>query len=182
MRKAHIILLFTLFVFGCANPINRVTSDSYTEICNKAMSKRQLNDAEQACYRALVNADWGNLGQELKSQKLYNLALIKRRLAKFQEAEDLMNQSLAIEEKLSPLSSLRIGRRQVELSVNLAAQGKWAEGSRSLERALPVAEQFEGQDRIWTSEVLRRYSDQLRKINQSDLASSFEKKASELVK
>lgn len=182
MKKIRIILLFTVFASGCANPINRVTSDNYAEICNKATSKGQLNDAEQACYRALVNADWGNLGQELKSQKLYNLALIKRRLAKFQEAEDLLNQSVAIEEKLLPVSSLRIGRRQVELSVNLAAQGKWAEGSRLLERVLPVAEQFEGQDRTWMSEVLRRYSDQLRKTNQPDLASSFEMKASALVR
>jgi len=26
--------------------------------------------AEQLCYRALVNVDWGNLGPELKSERL----------------------------------------------------------------------------------------------------------------
>ncbi|GFE62886.1 tetratricopeptide repeat protein [Geobacter sp. AOG2] len=180
MKNALIILLFTLLIAGCANPINRATSDNYAEICHIAMSEGQLDDAEQACYRALVNVDWGDLGQELKSQRLYNLALIKRRLAKFQEAEDLLNQSLTIEERFSQPSSLRIGRREVELSVNLAAQGKWTDGSRLLERVLPIAKQFEGQDRTWTSEVLRQYADQLRKTNQHDLASTFEKKASEL--
>jgi tetratricopeptide (TPR) repeat protein len=181
MKKVSIILLFSLLIPGCANPINRATSDNYAEICQIAVSRGQLNDAEQACYRALVNVDWGNLGQELKSQRLYNLALIKRRLGKFQEAEDLLNQSLAIEVKLLPLSTVRIGRREVELSVNLAAQGKWTEGSRLLERVLPIAKQFEGQDRTWTSEVLRKYADQLRKTtNQPNLATIFEKKASEL--
>lgn len=182
MKRAYIILFCTFFIAGCANPLNRATSDRYAKTCNEAMNKGQLEVAEEACYRALVNVDWGNLGPELKSQRLYNLALIKRGLAKFKEAEDLLNQSLAIEEKLSPPSSLRIGRRQVELSVNLAAQGKWADGSQLLDRVLPIAEQFEGQDRTWASEVLRRYAEQLRKTNQPELGSRFEMKASELVR
>ena len=124
----------------------------------------------------------GNLGPELKSQRLYNLALVKRKLAKFQEAEDLLNQSLAIEEKLSPPSSERIGRRQMHLSVNLAAQGKWANAVQLIERLLPMADQFKGKDRTMMSEILTHYAEQLRKTDQPDLASRFETKAFELAK
>lgn len=182
MKKTHFTLLFALCIMGCAHPINRATSDNYADICNEAVDKGQLDVAEQACYQAVDNVDWGSLGQGLKSQRLYNLALIKRRLLKFTEAEVLLHQSLVIEEKLSPPSSLRIGLRHVELSVNLASQGRWSEGSHLLERVLPIAVQFEGQDRSWTSEVLRRYAEQLRRTNQPDVASSFEKKASELAR
>jgi tetratricopeptide (TPR) repeat protein len=182
MRYRLINFLIILSVAGCANPINRVTSDNYARSCNDAKNRGQLEVAEQACYRALVNVDWGNLGPELKSQRLYNLALIKRGLAKFQEAEDLLKQSIAIEEKLSPLSKLRIGRRQVELSVNLAAQGKWSDGSQLLEQMLPMTNQFEGPDRKWTSEVLHLFAEQLRKTNQIELAKRFDDKSSELAR
>jgi hypothetical protein len=180
MKKVLIIFFFSFLIVGCANPINRVTSDNYAKTCEEAMNKGQLDVAEQACYRSLVNVDVGNLEPELKSQKLYNLALVKRGLAKFSEAEELLRQSLAIEEKFSPPSMLRIGRRQVELSVNLAAQEKWTDGSQLIERVLLIAEQFKDQDRIWVCEVLRRYAEHLRNTNQPVLASRFEKQAVEL--
>ena len=128
---------------GCvSNPINRTTSDNYAETCTVAEQQGNLKVAEEACYRALVNADWGNLGDELKSEKLYNLARIKRQLAKFSEAESLLQESLKIEESKSATINIKIGRRLVELSVNLAAQGKWEEGSVSLEKVMTIFNQY----------------------------------------
>jgi hypothetical protein len=80
--------------------------------------------AEEACYRSIKNVDWGNLGPELKSQRLYNLARIKRQVGKFGEAEVILKESLAVEESVSGKDSLKTARRLVELSVNLAAQEK----------------------------------------------------------
>jgi len=49
---------------GCANPFNQATSIRYLEQCYEADKNGHLDIAEQACYRALVQVDWGNLGDE----------------------------------------------------------------------------------------------------------------------
>lgn len=181
MNAVRITLLAgALALAGCANPINRATSDDYAETCSTAEKNGRLQVAEEACYRALVNVDWGNLGPELKSQRLYNLGRIKRQLAKFSEAEQLFKESLAIEEKLSIPTDSKIGRRLVELSVSLAGQDKWTEGAQFLERALSIAPQFSGQERSYTAEVLKQYGKKLRAMNQTALAERFENTATAL--
>jgi hypothetical protein len=77
--------LALVLVAGCANPLNRATSDDYAQTCAIAESNGKLGVTE-ACYRAAVNVDWGNLGPELKSES-YKLARIKRRVGKLEEAE-----------------------------------------------------------------------------------------------
>ncbi len=173
-------LLTALLVGGCANPINRVTSDNYSETCAVAESNGRLDVAEEACYRAMVNVDWGRLGLELKSQTLYNLARIKRRLSKFGEAEQLFKEALAIEEKLPTPSEQRISRRLVELSVSLAGQDKWSEGARFLERVLPLADKFSGRERAYAGEVFSQYGKHLAGTADSGLATLFEAKATSL--
>jgi hypothetical protein len=172
-----LVLLATTLLNACANPLNQATSDNYAETCVNAERNHRLEVAEQACYRALVNVDWGNLGPELKSQRLYNLGRIKRQLAKFSEAEQLFKESLSIEEKLSRPSGGQVGRRLVELSISLAAQNKWSEGAQSLDRVLPIADQFSGQERVSAAAVLTQYSKHLRKTNEVALAERFEAKA-----
>ena len=146
-----LVLLVSALLGACANPLNRATSDNYAETCTVAESNGKLDVAEQACYRALVNVDMGNLGPELKSQRLYNLGRIKRQMSKFSEAESLFKESLQIEEKLSGPGGVKIGRRLVELSVSLAGQDKWSEGAQYLERFLPIADQF-----FWPTARLQR--------------------------
>lgn len=181
MKIAQItIMASALTLAGCANPINRVTSDNYAETCATAEQNGRLQVAEEACYRALVNVDRGNLGPELKSQRLYNLGRIKRQLAKFSEAEQLFKESLATEEKLSNLKDPKIGRRLVELAVSLAGQDKWREGAQYLKKVLPIAPQFSGQERSYTAEVLKQYGKHLRAGNQTPLAEQFENTAEAL--
>ena len=167
-------LLVSALLGACANPLNRVTSDNYAATCVIAEDTDKLDVAEQACYRALVNVDWGKLGPELKSQRLYNLGRIKRRLAKFSEAESLFKESLQIEEKLSTQTDVKIARRLVELSVSLAGQDKWSDGAQFLERLLPIADQLSGQERAYSAEVLTQYSKHLRKTNGIAIAERFE--------
>jgi tetratricopeptide (TPR) repeat protein len=181
MRLTNTALLFVVgALYGCANPVNRVTSENYAETCAMAERNGRLEVAEEACYRALMNVDWGNLGAELKSQRLYNLGRIKRQLAKFSEAEELFKDSLVVEETLSAPTDSKIGRRLVELSVSLAGQDKWEEGSIYLERATPIADQFSGYERSYTAEVLELYAKEMREKNEPALANRFEAKASQL--
>jgi tetratricopeptide (TPR) repeat protein len=176
----QLALLGVALLSASANPLSRVTSDNYADACAQAIDHDQLAAAEQACYRALVNVDSGNLGPELKSQRLYNLGRVKRRLAKFEEAEALFKESLQIEEKLSSPSGPKVGRRLIELAVSLAAQDKWVEGAQYLERALPTADQFSGPERAYAALVFKQLSEHLKATDQAPLARRFEAKAQAL--
>jgi hypothetical protein len=178
--KGFVLATVLLLVSACANQLNRVTSDRYADACSEAEKDDQLVMAEQACYRALANVEWGNLGPELKSQRLYNFARIERRLGKFAEAEQLLRQSISIEETLSGPDSVKVGRRLVELSVDLAGQEKWIEGADQLARVLPIADQFSGQERSYTKVVLTKYSEELGRAGVSELSAQFAARASEL--
>ena len=150
-------MALTTLLVGCANPLNRATSDRYADTCSQAEQQRNLTLAEQACYRALVNVDVGNLGPELKSQRLYNLARVKRRVEKYSEAEELLKQALPIQEQLTGVGSVQYGRRLVELSASLAAQGKWAEGSTYLARTTDLTKLFSAPEKAFTKQVLEAY-------------------------
>lgn len=173
MRLLPIVVIGLLLLSACANPLNRATSDRYADTCATAETNGRLDVAEQACYRALVNVDWGNLGPELKSQRLYNLGRIKRKLSKFGEAEDLFKQSLAIEEKLSSPTDPKIGRRLIELSATLAGQGKWDEGAQYLEKAAPISAQYTGNERSFAALAFSEFAKQLR-ASQPKVAERFD--------
>jgi tetratricopeptide (TPR) repeat protein len=163
MRQLITLLLASLLA-SCANPLNEATASRYSAQCGAAESAGNLALAEEACYRAVKNADWGNLSPELKSQHLYNFARIERRLAKFNEAEKLLKESLAIEEPLSGPSGVKVGRRLVELSVNLAAQKKWSEGETAIMRVIPIAPGFSASERSYTREVYLSYAATLQEL------------------
>ncbi len=154
-----VICIFALLVGCVSNPINRVTADNYLEQCADAESRGDLKLAEEACRRSLINTEWGNLGEEQKSEKLYNYARIKRRLGKHSEAKSLLLKSLGIEQSRSNKTNIKIGRRLVELSVNYAALGQWNKGASALNRMLPVAKQFTGKERQFTIFVLNKYGE-----------------------
>jgi len=181
MKRLQLFLFIVIVLLcSCANPSNRATSDNYAKTCLSAEKQGRLQVAEAACYRALVNVEVGNLGAELKSQRLYNLGRIKRQLGKFKESEALFKDSLKIEEKLSTSTDPKIGRRLVELSVSLAGQGKWAEGAQYLARMLPMARHFTGHERAYTAKVLNYYSVHLKKLHQDVLADQFAASSAEL--
>ena len=178
----RLLLAFPIIVAlaSCANPLNDATAARYSAQCGAAESANNLALAEEACYRAVKNADWGNLSPDLKSQHLYNFARVKRRLAKFSEAEKLLNESLGIEEPLSGASSVKVGRRLVELSVNLAAQDKWSEGEVSIMRVVPIAPNFAGAERSYTREVFLNYAATLQERGSNSASSSLKAAAAAL--
>ena len=176
--KPIAILLAVLLISGCANPLNRVTYDRYWKQGGEAERAGQLGVAEQAFYRALVNVDMGNLDPLLKSQALYNLGRVKRRVGKYTEAEVLLRQSLVLHKKLLSPEDLDTDRCRIELSVALAAQEKWGDGSRYLEEVLPHASRFSGSEREFMHEVFKNFSIELRKAGQEERARLFEQQDS----
>jgi len=108
---------------------------------------------------------------DAKSQRLYNYAQLKRMLGNWEGAEELLRESLTIEEKRAGSApDLPLARRLAELSIACAAQNKWAEGIDMIERLYPVAGQFQGGERAAISELFRNYVPQVATAGKMDLA------------
>jgi len=176
-RSPALIAFVACCLFGCANPLNQATSDRYGEGCAEAERHNQLAVAEQACYRALVNVDRGHLGDFQKSQRLYNLARIKRKLNKFEEAEKLYKDSLAIEEKLPKQSNENIGRRFAELAILYEQCGRIADGFPYVHRLYPLAEIYHGSEKKTVAAVFYVYSLDLKKQQKTGEAEKLASKA-----
>jgi len=175
-----VVACLPVFAAGCAGAPNQAMPGKYSAACAEAGLSGRADVAEKACTREMEDAGWNTLGAEQKSQKLYNLARIKEQLSKYPEAEDLLRASLAIEERLSPPSPVRIARRLIALAVNVAAQGRWERGVYYLDRAVPLARELTGQERAYLSRVLSQYARKLREWNQAALAERYEATASAL--
>ena len=174
-------LSICLVVFSsCANPLNQATSNRYSEMCAEAKQEGRLDVAEQACYRALVNVYWGNLGKIQKSDKMYNLAQIKRHLGKFEEAEDLYKQSLMIEEKESQPSMEKIGRRLAELAILYGEQGRLEEGFGYVEKLYPLSDIYVDKEKRTVAGILYVYSTELEGKKPEAQLIKFRKKATEM--
>lgn len=161
MNKYLLIVSLTLMVIGCANPLNQVTSDNYADTCSQAENAGRWDVAEEACYRAFVNVEWGNLGDELKSERLYNLARIKRRVGKLNEAEKYFIKTIEIEESLSPKREVRIGRRLAELSAIYYEQKKYEQASPYLEKLLPLSNLYSGKEKRFLANLYHYYAIEL---------------------
>ncbi|MGQ0698527.1 MAG: tetratricopeptide repeat protein [Panacagrimonas sp.] len=162
---------------GCANPLNRVTSDRYSDDCASAEASNDLPSAEILCGHALANVDMGKLGPDVRAQKQYNLGRIKRRLSKFAEAEQIQRDSLSIQETLSGPTSPEVGRRLAELSIDLAGQNKWREGIPVVDRLLTLADLFSGVERATVKEILSMYATQAASMGLSEASNRFKAKA-----
>lgn len=172
--KLPLLTIAALCLAGCANPLNRVTHDRYWEDGQVAERNGNLGVAEAAYYRALVNDHVGNLGDLLTAQDEYNLGRIKRHLHKFAEAEELLRHSLVLDQKILKPDNLDTDRCRVELSVALAAQNEWDEGSRILEPVLPDASRFTGIEREFLSETCKVFAAGLRHVGLEDRAKIFD--------
>lgn len=181
MARILLAIALSFGLLGCANPLNRATSDRYAAECDVAEENGDLRVAEELCYRAAVNVDWGNLGPELKSQRLYNLARIKRRMGKYVEATDLLKESLSLEEGLFGPKSLTVGRRLAELAANLAGLERWNEGIPLVERLLPIAERYSDGEKLFLAHLFRHYADEAAALGNPSASNAFRAKANVLV-
>ena len=167
--------------------------------CRSAEDQGRLADAESACQRAVDVArrsytpiakeaapvEGGarkgpDTGAQTYSMRLYNLARIKRKLGRHAEAEALYRRSLEIEEGVSGSHSTWVGRRLIELAIVQGQQGRWVDGGRTLERALPIASRLPAAERATTARVTARFVAALREARQDALAGRLERAAAGL--
>jgi tetratricopeptide (TPR) repeat protein len=154
--------------------------DADARDCEKAVSIGALDIAEERCQLALGEDDRDILTPAVRSQRLYNLARIKRQLGKYSEAGELLDESLALEATLSGADSPGVTRRLMEMSLVLAGQGRWQQGAQVLERALPLAHQLPDDERASLGNIIRHYTDRLEKNGQAAQATRLEAAAMQL--
>jgi hypothetical protein len=146
-------------------------SDRFFKECRAAWADNNIGLADELCYKALMHPDVNTITPDAKSQRLYNYAQLKRMLGNWQGAEELLRESLTIEEKRAGSTpDLPLARRLAELSIACAAQNKWTEGIDMIERLYPVAGQFQGGERAAISELFRNYVPQVATAGKAELA------------
>lgn len=146
-------------------------SDRFFRECRAAWADNNIGLADELCYKALMHPDVNAITPDAKSQRLYNYAQLKRMLGNWEGAEELLRESLTIEEKRAGSApDLPLARRLAELSIACAAQNKWSEGIDMIERLYPVAGQFQGGERAAISELFRNYVPQVATAGKMDLA------------
>lgn len=121
-----------------------------------------MQAAAEACYRAYVNVEWGNLGPEAKSEKLYNWGRVLRKAGHYTDAKEALSKSLAEEEKLSGKNSLKSGRRMAELSATYLELNQFEDGAKYLDAVLPIADQYTEGEKQFIAALLYFYGNNLK--------------------
>jgi hypothetical protein len=145
--------------------------DQDAEICARALKAGSLEIAEKRCRQALGEPGNNILAPQLKSQRLFTLATIRRQQAAYTEAAELLRHSMALELDLSGDDSPQLAARRLEMSLILAGQGQWREGAQLLEQLVTETAQLNKKDQAVLANAVHGYAVQLQKIDADKQAS-----------
>ena len=178
LTRILIVIALSGLASACDNTASRL--DKGARICERALELGELELAEEHCQLALGDADDDVLAPQVRSERLYRLASIKRQLAKYAEAAELLSQSLLLEQTLSGSDSPQVASRRLEMSLILAGQGKWQDGAQLLEQTVPAASLLDEKERASLVNVLQHYAVQLQKSQHIEEASRLQAAAASL--
>lgn len=172
MKSGNILCAIAIvtLITGCANPLNQTTSDRYSETCAEAERSGNMPAAAEACYRAYVNVEWGNLGPELRSEKLYNFGRVLRRAGRFDDSKEALSRAVAEEEKLTGKNSIKTGRRMAELAATYYELNQLEEGVALVDRLIPLASNYSNNEKQFIAVLLYEYSLKIGKVQSSKAA------------
>ena len=166
----RILIIFSLLALASACDDAASRLDAEARVCKRALEIGELELAEKHCQLAVGDPADDVLAPQVRSERLYKLASIKRQLTKYNEAADLLGQSLTLEQTLSGSASPQVARRHLEMSLILAGQGQWQDGALLLEKTVPVADQLDDDEQRTLANILKRYAAQLKKSQQTEQA------------
>lgn len=158
-----ILGVFSVFLglTACATnnrPATIESANAYAQECAAAARKGDLRLAEDRCYMAWFYTEFGTLGtSEYKSDRMFDLGRVKRRVRKYAEAERIFRDSLKLEESVASPAEHRVGLRLAELALVLAEQNKRTDGLQFAERLRPLISRFAGEERLFVTGVLVHY-------------------------
>jgi|GEM_PF-1617550 len=164
------VVVWLAVVAGCAVPATfrvpirsgeagkGVDSHQYVESCIEAEQDGRLEAAEEACQQAAAAT---GLNDSLKSQRLYNLARIKRRLGKDDQAAELFRQSLKIEQQQPQPSQKKIGRRLAGLAIVYGKLDRFDDGLPYVQQLIPLADVYPEREKRTLAGIFYFYSQEL---------------------
>ena len=138
IRTTFVPLMCAALLAGCANPVNRVTANRYYDAALVAEQAGDIDQAAAMYARALNNAQVGFLGPSAQSAAMYGLGRMRGYQCRTAEAEQLLVESLALEEKASGPESGPVSMRLFELARFHADSGRFAQSLPYFARALPL--------------------------------------------
>jgi tetratricopeptide (TPR) repeat protein len=158
VTKAAAILSTLLLLSGCGLPVVHlperlqpnvptkehaiVNAARYHHAGLQAERSREYAQARYHFERALVENQRGNGTVAFASMATYNLGRMMGYTCDYAEAERLLLESLALEERLPDAFSGNIAKRLFELGRLNQDQGKFGKAQPYYERAIPLAEQL----------------------------------------
>ena len=122
--KTYTLLLMVLVLGGCERQSAKDDFERQIEVCSVAEKHGILDAAFDACNVALAIAEEHSYPQSLISGLLYRLGRLERQRGRFQEAEALVERSLALE--ISSGDQAAIASRLVELALDAGWPGSLA--------------------------------------------------------
>jgi len=156
--------LFLLIISGCDNYISNYEAEM--KVCLKGEKLGLLDTAVKACEKAVKLAETHNFSPELQSQSLYKLGSLKRQQGEFTHAEEILNKIIPLEKTREKPDKQRIAVVLLELSLSLAGQNKWNEGSDIINSLIPLINQLPEQEKLIAKNTLKHYAVHLKnKIN-----------------
>ncbi|MEJ1381529.1 MAG: tetratricopeptide repeat protein [Candidatus Sedimenticola sp. (ex Thyasira tokunagai)] len=117
--------------------------------------------AAEACYRAYVNVEWGNLGPEIRSEKLYNFGRVLRKAGRYDDAREALTRAIAEEEKLSGRNSQKSGRRIAELAATYIELNQQDQGLGLVDELIPIADGYSPGEKQFIAALLYYYRQHL---------------------
>lgn len=138
--------------------------------------------AERNYYRALVNSRIGRSPDEGVSAAMYNLGRMKGHLCKYNDAEKLLLESLALQEKATGPEDEMTVKRVFELARFYSDHKQYSSSLPYYQRGLPIVKKvgLETSDPIALSNVLKEYSYALEKARHEAQAKNVREEAEEL--
>ncbi len=164
MKNKNLIFLISAYVVlftGCANSLNQSTSENYSQICAEAENNGNMSVATEACYKAYINTEWGNLSPELKSEKLYNFGRILRKAGRYKDSKEALIKALSEEEKITGKNSKKSGRRMTELAATYYHLNQIDRGVILIDRIIPISDMYSSAEKHFISALLHIYSNKI---------------------
>jgi len=171
-------LVLALLLGACNDSSTAAEYERQLKACSVAEGNGLLDSAVLACTVALTIAEEQAYAPDQLSGLLLRLGQLERQRGNFQEAESLLQRSLAIEETSGV--SATTTTRLIELALILAGQDRWLEGSELLEQATPLLAGLSAQDRKAAADAFKGFSVRLDMLGYTVPAARFRAVAREL--
>ena len=163
------IAALSVFLCGCANPINARTADRYYEWGMDAEEAGDLKSAQKFYFRALRNAQMGWLGKRAEAYTLYELSRVNGYLGDHTAAVLGFSNVLIWIEKAAPKADRLRAPALCEYARLLHDTGQHERALPFFERAVPELERRKAHesDPIAMAEFLEDYAASLRASNRN---------------